>query len=135
MTQIGPTHHFFLGVDAGGTKTHALISDETGQVIGFGLAGPGNWEGVGLEGLTETLKSAISQALKEAEIGIDEIYSCGMGLAGYDWPSQRTMILEAIAPVGLKCPVEIVNDATLGILAGSAEGWGVSVVSGSGFGG
>ena len=132
MTQIGPTHHFFLGVDAGGTKTHALISDETGQVIGFGLAGPGNWEGVGLEGLTETLKSAISQALKEAEIGIDDIYSCGMGLAGYDWPSQRTMILEAIAPVGLKCPVEIVNDATLGILAGSAEGWGVSVVSGTG---
>jgi N-acetylglucosamine kinase-like BadF-type ATPase len=32
----------------------------------------------------------------------------------------------------LKCPLEIVNDATLGILAGATEGWGVSVVAGTG---
>jgi N-acetylglucosamine kinase-like BadF-type ATPase len=33
---------YFLGVDAGGTKTHALITDETGQAVGFGAGGPGN---------------------------------------------------------------------------------------------
>ncbi len=32
----------------------------------------------------------------------------------------------------MNAPAEIVNDATLGILAGAAEGWGVAVVSGSG---
>jgi N-acetylglucosamine kinase-like BadF-type ATPase len=123
---------YFLGVDAGGTKTHALISDEDGNVIGFGQSGSGNWEGVGLDGLTRSLAVAISQALAEASFRVDQISGCGMGLAGYDWPSQRTMILGAISPIGLDCPIEIVNDATLGIFAGSANGWGVSVVSGTG---
>lgn len=123
---------YFLGVDAGGTKTHALISDENGQVTGFGAGGTGNWEAVGLDGLTATLKTAVGQALSMAGIGAAEITGAGMGLAGYDWPSQRGMVLGAIQPLGLNCPLEIVNDATLGIFAGASQGWGVSVVSGTG---
>ena len=133
MTKQGlSAHRYFLGVDAGGTKTHALISDETGQVAGFGMAGPGNWEGVGLDGLTQSLKDSISQALDQAGLKVKDIFSCGMGLAGFDWPSQRSMILEAVAPISLECPLEIVNDTTLGIFAASEEGWGISVVSGTG---
>jgi N-acetylglucosamine kinase-like BadF-type ATPase len=123
---------YFLGVDAGGTKTHALIADETGQAIGFGLAGPGNWEGVGYDGLTKNLLTIATQALEMAKISIQEISGTGMGLAGYDWPSQRKAHLDAIQPLELPCPLEIVNDATLGLLAGAAEGWGISVVSGTG---
>ena len=44
---------YFLGVDIGGTKSHALIADESGQVVGFGRAGAGNWEGVGYDGLQQ----------------------------------------------------------------------------------
>ena len=40
---------FFLGIDAGGTKTHALIADENGRAAGFGSGGPGNWQSVGFE--------------------------------------------------------------------------------------
>ena len=125
-------HQYYLGVDAGGTKTHALIADETGHVTGFGQAGPGNWEGVGLDGLARSLSEAISEALVNSNLNIDQIFGCGMGLAGYDWRSQRSMILETIIPIGLSCKLEIVNDATLGIFAGAAEGWGLSVVSGTG---
>lgn len=125
-------HKFFLGVDAGGTKTHALISDANGKVVGFGIAGPGNWEGVGLDGLTQSLSDAIFMALNKSQLTVNQISSCGMGLAGYDWGSQRTMLLSAIAPIGLDCPLEIVNDSTLGIFAGSPNGWGLSVVSGTG---
>jgi N-acetylglucosamine kinase-like BadF-type ATPase len=128
----GTSLKYFLGVDAGGTKTHALIADQNGQVIGFGQAGPGNWEIVGLDGLTDSLEKAISLALNESSLSISHITSCGMGLAGYDWTSQRSKILEAINPIGLKCQLEIVNDATLGIFAGATEGWGISVVSGTG---
>jgi N-acetylglucosamine kinase-like BadF-type ATPase len=126
------TVRYFLGVDAGGTKTHALIADENGQALGLGRAGTGNWEGVGLEGLTEALKTATAQALEMSGLGVGQISATGMGLAGYDWPSQREMILGAIQPLGLKHPPEIVNDATLGLLAGVTQGWGVSVVSGTG---
>ena len=123
---------YFLGVDAGGTKTHALIADQTGRAIGFGIAGPGNWEGVGYDILTKNLLDVTNQALDLAGIHIEEIAGAGFGLAGFDWPSQRETHLDAIRPLKLNCPLEIVNDATLGILAGAAEGWGISVVSGTG---
>jgi N-acetylglucosamine kinase-like BadF-type ATPase len=67
-----------------------------------------------------------------AGITKSQISGTGMGLAGYDWPSQRQNHLDAIHPLKLPCPLEIVNDTTLGILAGATEGWGISVVSGTG---
>ena len=123
---------YFLGVDVGGTKTHALIADETGQALGFATGGPGNWEGVGYAGLTRVLLEVTSCALEQARIKVEQVFGAGMGIGGYDWPSERQDHLDAIRPIGLTCPLEIVNDATLGILAGTSEGWGVSVVAGTG---
>jgi N-acetylglucosamine kinase-like BadF-type ATPase len=123
---------YFLGVDVGGTKTHALIADEAGQAIGFATGGPGNWEGVGYDGLTSVLLDVTARATLGAKINISNIAGSGMGIGGFDWPSQRQAHLDAIHPIGLQCPLEIVNDATLGILAGASEGWGVSIVAGTG---
>jgi N-acetylglucosamine kinase-like BadF-type ATPase len=123
---------YYLGVDVGGTKTHALITDETGQALGFATGGPGNWEGVGYTGLKRVLLDVTSRAMKQARIKVKQVAGAGMGIGGYDWPSERQDHLDAIRPIDLNCPLEIVNDATLGLLAGTSEGWGVSVVAGTG---
>lgn len=123
---------YFLGVDVGGTKTHALVTDESGQALGFATGGSGNWEGVGYDGLTRVLLTVTAEALTNAGISIEQIAGAGMGIGGFDWPSQRRAHLDAIRPLGLRCPLEIVNDAALGIRAGSSEGWGVSLVAGTG---
>jgi N-acetylglucosamine kinase-like BadF-type ATPase len=123
---------YFLGADVGATKTHILISDEAGNAAGFGEAGPGNHEAVGYDGLRWALLQAFERAAASPGISPDQIYGAGFGVAGYDWPSERKPTLEAIAALGLQAPVEAVNDANLGLLAGTAEGWGVAVVSGTG---
>lgn len=124
--------HYFLGADVGGTKTQVWVADEQGQVQGRGESGPGNHEIVGYAGLTRVLAEASERALAQAAIGRERIAAAGFGVAGLDWPSEREPILRAIAELGMQAPVAVVNDALIGLLAGSAEGWGVAVVSGTG---
>lgn len=122
---------FFLGVDVGGTKSHALVAREDGQALGFGRAGPGNYEVVGWEGLTLALQDCVGQALTAAGLRPEQISAAGLGVAGYDWPGEREATLQAIASLGLACPTELVNDATIALLAGASAGWGVAVVAGT----
>ena len=122
---------FFLGVDIGATKTHALVADETGRAVGFGQAGPGNYQVVGYAGMAAALRIATDQALVMAQVEHGQLAGAGLGIGGYDWPSQRPGMLQTIQEAGVQAPLEIVNDAVLGLLAGAAEGWGVALVAGT----
>ncbi|MFW5714430.1 MAG: N-acetylglucosamine kinase [Brevefilum sp.] len=123
---------FLLGVDTGTSKTHALIADLTGQVVGFGKSGSGNYEVTGEEGLKKALNLSVEQALEEAGIQKNEIVGMGFGLAGYDWPSERQIMIRAIESLGILCAYEFVNDVVIGLIAGSSEGWGIAVDAGTG---
>lgn len=121
----------FLGIDVGSSKTHALIADETGACIGFGKAWGGNHQSVGYDGLENVLKESFDQAGKMAGISADQIAGAGFGVSGCDFPSDRAGHLKAVAALGLSCPVEVVNDGVIGLLAGAARGVGVNVTAGS----
>jgi len=125
-------NRYFLGIDVGSSKTHALIANESGDCTGFGRAWGGNHQGVGYDGLADVLKKSCVQACQMANISPGEIAGAGFGIAGYDFPSDRAPHLAAIATLGLSCPVEIVNDGFNGLLAGTTHGIGVNVTAGSG---
>ncbi|NMC29909.1 MAG: ATPase, partial [Pelolinea sp.] len=95
---------YFLGMDVGASKTHALIADETGVCLGFGRSAGGNHQVVGYAVLTAILKKTLEQACEMAGIGVDQIAGAGFGIAGYDFPSDREPHLEAVAALGLSCP-------------------------------
>ena len=123
--------NYFLGIDVGSSKTHALIVDETGQCVGFGRSGGGNHQGVGYEGLAHVLSESFGQARQTSGVEVASIVAAGFGVAGFDFPSDRRGHLEAIASVGLSCPVDVVNDGVNGLLAGATRGVGVNVTAGS----
>jgi N-acetylglucosamine kinase-like BadF-type ATPase len=122
---------YFLGVDVGSSKTHALLTDESGVCVGFGKSGGGNHQNVGYAGLEKALKSALEQAVRMAVVMPAQINGAGFGVSGYDFPSDRENHLKAIATLGLACPCEVVNDGVPGLLAGSTAGIGVNVTAGS----
>ena len=123
---------YLLGVDVGNTKTHALITDFSGQVIGFGNSGCGNYEAIGVDGFREIIYSVTNEALQSAQIDQKIITGMGFGLAGYDWPAENQIMIQAIDSLGISCPYRFVNDAVIGLIAGSTEGWGVAVDAGTG---
>ncbi|MFZ5910422.1 MAG: N-acetylglucosamine kinase [Chloroflexota bacterium] len=123
---------YFLGIDVGSSKTHALIADEAGRCLGFGKAWGGNYQGVGYDGLAGVLQRSFEQACQAAGVSAGQVAGAGFGVAGYDFPSDREPHLGAIAKLGLSCPVEVVNDGVNGLLAGTSHGVGVNVTAGSG---
>lgn len=124
---------YFLGIDVGSSKTHALIVDENGQCLGFGKSGGGNHQGHGYEVTTQAIRESFRQAAEMAGISAAQISGAGFGIAGYDWPSELEEHLGCIREAtGLICPVEVVNDGVNGLMAGTTHGWGVNVTAGSG---
>ena len=123
---------YFLGVDVGSSKTHALIADETGQCIAIGHAGGGNHQAMGYERLTGVLQTSFADACQTSGMENDLIAGAGFGIAGYDFPSEREDHLQAIHPLGLSCPIEMVNDGANGLISGTSHGIGVNVTAGSG---
>ncbi|HJR80456.1 MAG TPA: BadF/BadG/BcrA/BcrD ATPase family protein [Anaerolineales bacterium] len=123
---------YYLGADLGATKTHTLIVDESGRALGFGESGPANHETVGYEGMFQSMKSGMEQALYAAGLKKEDITGAGFGVAGYDWFSEYEATASVIDRLGLQAPYKFVNDSVPGLVAGSEEGWGVVVVSGTG---
>lgn len=122
---------YFLGIDTGATKSHALIADEAGRAVSLGVGGPGNWESIGWDGTRATLDGIITQAVADAGIERHQIAAYGFGLAGYDWPEDLPPHAEIIHSLGIEAPYQIVNDAFIGLLAGASRGWGVAVAAGT----
>ena len=122
---------YFLGIDTGATKSHALVVDENGRALGFGSGGAGNWESVGWDGTRRVLDDIIAKATAQAGIERTQIAGAGFGLAGYDWPEDRQPHLDIIREIGITAPLQLVNDAFLGLPAGTDKGWGVVVSAGT----
>lgn len=122
---------YFLGIDVGSSKTHALIVDEAGQCLGFGKAWGGNHQGFGYDGFLAVIEESFNGALQMSGVNKAHIAGAGFGVAGYDFPSDREAHLREITKLGLSCPLEVVNDGVNGLLAGATRGIGVNVTAGS----
>ena len=121
---------YFLGIDAGGSKTEALILDERGNIVGFGRSGPGNYESVGIEKAKENWLLAIEQAKSGVEI--ENFEADCFGLAGADFPEDFEMLGQVVASLGITQNYSVENDTAIALKAGNPEFWGVLIVMGAG---
>lgn len=121
-----------LGVDGGGTGTTARLADRSGNTFGEGTAGASNVKSAGDQGALLALDRAISQAFSAAKLERARVDIACLGLAGFDRPEDRRLLIEWNDQQQWARRLVLVNDGELVIAAGSAEGWGVGVIAGTG---
>ncbi len=122
-----------LGIDGGGTGTVALLADAaTGAILGRGEGGPSNIQGVGVDAGLKALDDAIDAAFLAANLLRSPVAAACLGLAGIDRQEGLDIIHAWSARVGLADRVQVSNDATLLLAAGTPDGWGLAVIAGTG---
>jgi len=121
-----------LGVDAGATKTFALVADEDGHILGFGQGGSGNHQVAGLEPALAEIRRSSEGA--QAQAGVSPPVDFGFfGLAGADLPVDFALLTPAVEGMGIARRVRIKNDTMVALRAGLKRSWGVAVIGGAGF--
>lgn len=124
---------YVVGVDAGNTKTIAMIAAMDGTVVGWGRGNCGDIYGAGAPSRAmEAVKAAIETALERAAVKPSEITAGTYSMAGADWPEDVELLNQEITERGWSKQTLVVNDAIGGLRAGSPDGYGVSVISGTG---
>ncbi len=118
-----------LGIDAGGTKTRALLADETGRVLGGSRGGGANLRTHGELEVEKVLHAVIEQAEAEAHVRPDAV---ALGIAGADRPEDQAVLLAILRRIGFRRHVVITNDARIAFVAGSPARVGVTVICGTG---
>jgi N-acetylglucosamine kinase-like BadF-type ATPase len=73
---------YVLGLDGGGTKTVAVLADETGTILGYGRGGPMNISFVPLEAARQSVADAILGAIREAGAAMTVVDLACVGSAG-----------------------------------------------------
>ena len=127
-----PFYSMYLGVDAGGTNTRAVLVDAGGALLGAGKAAGANPVAHGIEHAGRQLASALREALGDHSAAA--VTAAVIGLAG--GPTAGRPLLDEVArlsrELGLRVTPRVVSDVEVAFAGGSAEPSGVLVLSGTG---
>jgi len=116
-----------IGIDAGGTKTVALLADESGRVLAEARAGGANLQ---VHGELEVEK-VFDQVIESVRGGRPVAALC-LGIAGVDRPRDEAVIRDVLRRLGHRETARVVNDAFVALVAGAPERWGAVVLAGTG---
>ncbi len=123
---------YFLGIDGGGTKTHAVITDSECNILGEGSGGAANPLRIGLEEAILHIEQAVADACAQAQIELGYVDSACAAIAGINHPIHYHTMKDALDEALQVGGLELVTDARAA-LEGALDGKaGVVVIAGTG---
>lgn len=120
---------YVLGIDAGGTKTRALLADENARVVAGALGGGANLRTHGELEVEKVLHAVIEEASGAAE---SPPQALALGIAGADRAADEAVLRAILRRIGFRERVIVTNDARIAFVAGSERRVGLALVCGTG---
>jgi glucosamine kinase len=121
---------FYLGIDAGGTRTTARLVSDDGDTLGVGEGGPANTR-IGVQNAMREVENAYAQAIEAAGLSAEQVGSirAGLGIAGLN----RRGALEALQAHSFPfASIAFASDAAIACLGAHAGEDGGVVIVGTG---
>ena len=125
---------YVLGIDQGGTKTHALVGDDQGRILGVG-SDAGSCHSVdGMDRAMAAVESAVGKALAGAGIAAGQLAAVAAGMTGVDWPEEAGLLRAALArTLGVdEGRIHVVNDCIIALRAATSNPMGCVLCAGTG---
>jgi N-acetylglucosamine kinase-like BadF-type ATPase len=126
------TNSYFLGIDRGGTKTQAVLIDESRREVARTSSGPSNIHSVGRAIAEASLTEAIRQALAIAGIASGGVHAVALGLAGAGRPEDRQVARDIVSRIAPFRHITITHDAETALIGGVGRRYGVVLIAGTG---
>jgi N-acetylglucosamine kinase-like BadF-type ATPase len=128
---------YVIGVDGGGTKTHALIVGLDGTVVAESNAGPTNLQKIGISKASQVLFDAIHDCCQKAECSPEALQNIVLGVSGAGRAADKNELVDNLLALGIrkKFPLKhivVETDARVALEAAFAGGPGIIVISGTG---
>lgn len=121
-----------LGIDGGGSKTVALLADETGRILGRGTGGSCAFQALPEKDVRQSLREAVNGAFTQAGTPVQPAAVLGLGISGVDRPGDHIKVQRFLKEENLAQHNIVVNDGELLLWCGLLCGWGIGVISGTG---
>jgi N-acetylglucosamine kinase-like BadF-type ATPase len=118
-----------LGIDAGGSKTVAVLADGSERVLATVRGGGANLRTHGELQVEKVLHGLVEAAGIKGD-AIPE--AVALGIAGADRPEDHAVLRAILNRIGFRRGVVVTNDAQIAFVAGSRERVGLALVCGTG---
>lgn len=126
MTQI------VIGIDGGGSKTHAIVADETGTAIGEATGRGSAVKPGDEEGSAEVIATVVREALESAGMSHVTPRVICIGVAGAGREAARQALWQALVARDLAADVVVHSDFGIALDDAFGDGPGVLLISGTG---
>lgn len=121
-----------VGVDGGGSRTRAVVADETGTTVGTAEGGPSAVRPGDVERSAAAIATVVADALAAAEHGGTAPTVLSVGVAGVGREPERHALERALVARGLADEVVVQPDAVVALEDAFGDSAGILLIAGTG---
>lgn len=122
----------WIGIDGGGTKTTAVIGDESGHLLAVAKGSSGNLTAISTEQLYTLINELINQLLIKTGVAFTDVETVFTAMAGADRQAEQQKIYDAFKQSPVLEKLKIQSDIHAALAAGTWGREGTLLIAGTG---
>lgn len=123
---------YLIGIDGGGTKTSAVLSDMDGNILYRATTAGTNHQIIGIENAAENINEVVSVLLDRCGLTLGDISFIMMGLAGADFQEDIDIWEKSLPEEIAAVPHRICTDTWVALATGTPTSYGAISICGTG---